>query len=60
MTITNLGCLSDQHLLLFGKIIQWFARYELLMQEIMAVVAGSDSWVGDALDSRPETLRAND
>ncbi len=43
MTDTNLGCLSDRHLLLFGKIIQWFARYELLMQEIMAIVAGSDS-----------------
>jgi hypothetical protein len=30
-------------LLLFGAIIQWFARYELLMQQIMAKVAGSDT-----------------
>lgn len=35
--------LTDQHLLLFGRIVQWFARYELLMQQIMATVAGSDS-----------------
>jgi hypothetical protein len=38
----KLGCLSEQHLLLFGAIIQWFARYELLVQEIMATVAGAD------------------
>lgn len=35
--------LTEQHLLLFGTIVQWFARYELLMQEVMATVAGSDS-----------------
>jgi hypothetical protein len=35
--------LTDRHLLLFGTIIQWFARYELLMQEIMASIAGTDS-----------------
>jgi len=35
-------CLTEQHLLLFGIIIRWFARYELLMQEIMARVAGAD------------------
>ncbi len=34
--------LTKQHLLLFGIIIRWFARYELLMQEIMARVAGAD------------------
>jgi hypothetical protein len=28
---------------LFGTIVQWFARYELLMQDVMATVAGSDS-----------------
>lgn len=38
-----LDCLTEQHLLLFGTIVQWFARYELLMQEVMATVAGSDS-----------------
>lgn len=35
--------LSEQHLMLFGAIIQWFARHELLMQDIMAAVAGSDT-----------------
>jgi hypothetical protein len=35
--------LTERHLLLFGTIIQWFARYELLMQEIMATVAESDT-----------------
>jgi len=39
----TLDCLSERHLLLFGTIIQWFARYELLMQDIMAVVSGSDA-----------------
>jgi hypothetical protein len=36
-------CLTEQHLLLFGTIIQWFARYELVIQEIMASAAGCDS-----------------
>lgn len=35
-------CLSERHLLLFGSIIHWFARYERLMLEIAASVAGSD------------------
>ena len=35
-------CLTERHLLLFGTIIQWFARYERLMLEISAKVAGSD------------------
>jgi hypothetical protein len=43
MKKVTLGCLSEQHLLLFGAIIQWFARYELLLQEVMATVAGADS-----------------
>jgi len=34
--------LTERHLLLFGTIIHWFARYELLMQEVMAAVAGCD------------------
>jgi hypothetical protein len=34
--------LTEQHLLLFGTIVQWFARYEVLMQEIMAAVSGAD------------------
>lgn len=35
--------LTERHLLLFGTIIQWFARYESLMQEIMATVSGADA-----------------
>ena len=43
MEKADLGCLTERHLQLFGAIIQWFARYEWLMQEVMATVAGSDS-----------------
>ncbi len=34
--------LTERHLLLFGTIIQGFAQYEVLMQEIMAAVSGAD------------------
>jgi len=37
------GCLTERHLTLFGTIVQWFARHELLMRKIMATVIGSDS-----------------
>lgn len=37
------GNITEQHLLLFGAIIQCFARYEVLMQEIMATVSGADA-----------------
>jgi len=43
MSIVIPGCLTERHLTLFSTIVQWFARYELLMQEIMATVIGSDS-----------------
>ena len=43
MKKADLGCLTERHLLLFGTVIQWFARYEWLMQEVMATAAGSDS-----------------
>jgi hypothetical protein len=39
----GVNCLTERHLLLFGTIIQWFARYELLIQEIMATAARCDS-----------------
>ena len=39
----KLNCLTERHLVLFGAIIQWFARYESLMQEIMATLMGADS-----------------
>jgi hypothetical protein len=35
--------LNDRHLLLFGTIVQWFARYERLMVEAMGQLAGVDS-----------------
>jgi hypothetical protein len=35
--------LTKQHLTLFGAIVQWFARHELLIEEIMAHVAGTDA-----------------
>jgi hypothetical protein len=43
MNKAELGRLTEQHLLLFGTIIQWFAKYELLMQDMMATAAGLDS-----------------
>jgi hypothetical protein len=43
MKKADLDCLTERHLLLFGKIIHWFARYEFLMQGVMATVTGSDS-----------------
>jgi len=35
-------CLTEQHLLFFGMVIHWFARHEVLIQEIMATISGSD------------------
>jgi len=43
MRKSNQDCLTDRHLLLFGTIIHWFARYELLMQNMMAAVARTDA-----------------
>ncbi len=43
MTNALQNYLTEQHLLLFGTIVQWFARYELLMEEIMATVTGAES-----------------
>ncbi len=33
---------GPQHLMAFGAIIQWFARYEFLMQAAMAGILGAD------------------
>jgi hypothetical protein len=41
--IDDHNCLTERHLLLFGTIVHWFARYELLMQQIMAVVLQVES-----------------
>jgi hypothetical protein len=35
--------LTERHLLLFGTIVHWFARYERLMADIMAGLTGADS-----------------
>jgi hypothetical protein len=35
-------CLTDAHLILFGRIVQSFARYEALIAKIMASVSGAD------------------
>ena len=43
MNNATLDCLTPRHLQLFGTIVQWFARYELLMQDVMATVAGADA-----------------
>ena len=43
MARPGLDHLTDAHLLLFARIIQWFAQYELLMQDVMAKVAGCDA-----------------
>ena len=43
MDAVTTGYLTERHLTLFGTIVQWFARHELLMQEIMATVSGADS-----------------
>lgn len=34
--------LSERHLALFGAIVQWFARYELTLQQVMAKVAATE------------------
>jgi hypothetical protein len=34
--------LTERHLLLFGTIAQWFARYERLMSDVMAKTSGVD------------------
>lgn len=34
--------LSDEHLRLFGSIVQCFARHEALLREVMATVSGAD------------------
>ena len=41
MSVTPSDCLTERHLMLFGTIVHWFARYEVLMQRIMATVTGS-------------------
>ncbi len=43
MNKTSEDCLTERHLLLFASVIRWFARYELLMLELTAAVAGSDA-----------------
>ena len=42
MSEGTLSCVTERHLLCFGTIIHCFARYEALMQEIMAKISGGD------------------
>ncbi|WP_019448217.1 hypothetical protein [Cupriavidus sp. BIS7] len=34
-------CLTEQHLRLFGGIVHWFARHEILMEDVMSAVSGA-------------------
>ena len=43
MSLKLPSCLTEKHLTLFGVIVQWFARHELLMEQLMAHVAGTDN-----------------
>ena len=43
MSFTSSDCLTERHLMLFGTIVHWFARYEVLMQRIIATVIGTHS-----------------
>lgn len=42
MNDSEQDCLTEQHMLLFGAIVHWFAQYEVLVQTVMAHLAGSD------------------
>jgi hypothetical protein len=42
MSTTPSDCITERHLVLFGTIVRWFARHEVLMQQIIATVIGSD------------------
>jgi hypothetical protein len=37
------NCLTEEHLMLFGMVIQWFAQHETLMDKIVGTVSGSDA-----------------
>jgi hypothetical protein len=49
--------LTDQHLLLFGRIVRAFARHETLMREIMAAVSGADVTSIRLLTARNDFVR---
>jgi hypothetical protein len=42
MNHAALDPLTPRHLALFGAVVQWFARYETLMEAMMAAAAGCD------------------
>jgi hypothetical protein len=41
MSAAPSDCITERHLMLFGAIVRWFARHEVLMQRIIATVIGS-------------------
>ncbi len=43
MKTADMHPLTERHLLLFGTIVQWFARYELLIHKLMANIIGTDA-----------------
>ena len=43
MKTADMHPLTERHLLLFGTIVHWFARYELLIHKLMANVIGTDA-----------------
>ena len=42
MNDTNQSVLTERHIVLFGAIVQWFARYELTMKQAIAGVVGTE------------------
>jgi len=42
MAETQQDCLTERHLAMFGRIIHWFARYETVIDRVIAELAGSD------------------
>lgn len=53
----DLGCLTDQHLQLFGAIIQWFVQYAWLNARDHGDGHRIRFWFNGALDPRPRLQR---
>jgi hypothetical protein len=42
MNDSEQNCLTEQHIFMFGATVHWFAQYEVLVQRVMARLAGTD------------------
>jgi hypothetical protein len=42
MNDSEQDCLTERHIFLFGSTVHWFAQYEVLVQKVMARLAGND------------------